>query len=78
VPDPAARHERVLLRGDPPNAINLPTGCRFHTRCPHAEARCREEQPRLRSTGDRHEAACHFLSPPKTPAKRAAIELADA
>lgn len=68
-PDPARRRRaRTVLQGDVPSAINPPSGCVFHTRCPHAEARCREEKPVLRdliaSDGPAapaaHQVACHF------------------
>jgi oligopeptide/dipeptide ABC transporter ATP-binding protein len=58
VPNPRLRRKRVILQGDPPNPINLPTGCRFHPRCPVAFDRCREVDPGLVSAGDGHEAAC--------------------
>jgi len=54
------RRQRVLLQGDPPNPLNPPAGCRFHTRCPLAQARCREEAPVLRPASDRHWVACHL------------------
>ena len=38
---------RPLLKGDPPNPLNPPTGCTFHPRCPHANERCRAERPAL-------------------------------
>ena len=60
VPDPDARRERIILRGEVPSPINPPSGCRFHTRCPYAFDRCRVEEPRLRSMGDGHMAACHL------------------
>jgi oligopeptide/dipeptide ABC transporter ATP-binding protein len=60
VPDPSARRERILLKGDPPSPIDVPTGCRFHTRCPFAEAVCTERKPALRAFGPRRLAACHF------------------
>lgn len=44
---------------EPPDAAHLPTGCRFHPRCPMAAARCRDVEPELRGPGDRL-AACHF------------------
>jgi len=53
---------RVLLEGDVPNPSAPPSGCRFHTRCPYVQDRCRTEEPALASTaatGD-HRAACHF------------------
>jgi len=78
VPDPAARRQRMLLRGDPPNAINLPTGCRFHTRCPHAEDRCRTDHPALRPMGPGHDAACHFARPAPARERRAAGTLVPA
>ena len=60
VPDPDARRERIILRGEVPSPINPPSGCRFHTRCPYAFDRCRVEEPLLRSMGDGHMAACHL------------------
>jgi oligopeptide/dipeptide ABC transporter ATP-binding protein len=61
VPDPLHKSQRQLLEGDVPSPIHPPQGCHFHTRCPHAEDRCRAETPHLRqasSTG--HSKACHL------------------
>jgi peptide/nickel transport system ATP-binding protein len=64
-PDPARRgRPRTMLSGDVPSPIDPPSGCVFHTRCPHAEDRCRRERPELRdviaSDRARHQVACHF------------------
>jgi oligopeptide transport system ATP-binding protein len=48
------------LEGEPPDPGNLPTGCRFRTRCPRAEARCAAQEPGLRVLADGRQAACHF------------------
>lgn len=58
--DPARRNRTVAARGEWPSPINLPQGCLFHTRCPHAFERCRTQRPDLvlRDTG--HLAACHL------------------
>jgi peptide/nickel transport system ATP-binding protein/oligopeptide transport system ATP-binding protein len=63
VPDPKARRKRIILSGDVPSPDRIPTGCRFHTRCPIAQDICRREEPELQSTGDRHRTACHFAEP---------------
>ncbi|MBV9783656.1 MAG: ATP-binding cassette domain-containing protein [Acidisphaera sp.] len=60
VPDPLARRERIILRGDVPSPINPPSGCRFHTRCPFVFHRCRIEEPLLRPVGGGHVSACHL------------------
>jgi oligopeptide/dipeptide ABC transporter ATP-binding protein len=62
VPNPRLRRERIILRGETPNPIDLPSGCRFHPRCPLAEARCREVDPAFVTIGPGHEAACLLLS----------------
>jgi oligopeptide/dipeptide ABC transporter ATP-binding protein len=59
VPDPDAQPERVALRGEPPSAMQVPSGCRFHTRCPAALPQCRTVQPELTSAGDGRMVACH-------------------
>jgi hypothetical protein len=48
-----------VLEGEMPSALNPPSGCRFHTRCPYAIARCRTEVPALLADGTGHATACH-------------------
>jgi oligopeptide transport system ATP-binding protein len=60
VAHPRLRKSRLRLPGDIPSALEPPPGCRFHTRCPHAEPRCSSEMPVLREITLGHSAACHF------------------
>lgn len=60
VPNPTLQRERVMLSGDVPSPINPPTGCRFHTRCPFAVEKCKQEEPSLREIGNNHFVSCHF------------------
>jgi oligopeptide/dipeptide ABC transporter ATP-binding protein len=60
VPDPKISRKRVILLGDVPSPINPPAGCRFHTRCPYAEARCRVEEPAMKEVRPGHFVACHL------------------
>ena len=52
--------DEFWLEGEPPSPGNLPSGCRFRTRCPRAEARCEAEEPELRALDDGRQVACHF------------------
>jgi len=70
VPDPTARRQRLILAGDVPSPMNLPAGCRFHTRCPYAFDRCRREEPALTEVAPGHAVACHLRD--ATPASGAA------
>lgn len=58
VPNPREKRERIILHGETPNPIDLPTGCRFHPRCPIAKPHCELEDPQLESVAARHEVAC--------------------
>ncbi len=63
IPDPKIekRRHRSILSGDLPSPIRIPTGCRFHTRCPMAQDICREVEPPFEAKeGREHYAACHF------------------
>ena len=63
VPNPAMSKQRRLLAGDVPSAINPPSGCRFHTRCPHVEERCKREEPPLQEISPGQWVACHLRQP---------------
>jgi oligopeptide/dipeptide ABC transporter ATP-binding protein len=60
VADPTLRRERIVPKGEVASPLAMPSGCRFHPRCPFAFERCRVERPTLRELGDGHRAACHL------------------
>lgn len=61
--DPDARTQVPPLAGDPPNPIDPPPGCRFHTRCPFAESVCAASKPRKMTLAEGHQVACHIHDP---------------
>jgi len=62
VPRPQAKRSRIVLEGEMPSALNPPSGCRFHTRCPYVIARCRTEVPPLLADAAGHATACHRMA----------------
>ena len=61
--DPSRRNreQRITISGDPPNPIDLPPGCRFASRCPMVEERCKSVEPILTSREQSHQVACHLV-----------------
>ena len=60
-PNRRNRERRITIAGDPPNPINLPPGCRFASRCPLVEERCRVDTPQLGYVAQTHRVACHLV-----------------
>ncbi|MFQ5657492.1 MAG: ABC transporter ATP-binding protein [Candidatus Methylomirabilales bacterium] len=60
VPEPENKRQRITLEGDPPSPIQIPSGCRFHPRCPKRFDRCDKEEPVLRELAPGHWVSCHL------------------
>lgn len=60
-PDPTVKKQRIVLSGDVPSPIDLPSGCLFHPRCRFAKEICKSEEPILRDYRHGCQAACHFI-----------------
>ncbi|WP_201716103.1 ABC transporter ATP-binding protein [Rossellomorea arthrocnemi] len=60
VPDPDFKRETILLQGDIPSPSNPPSGCTFHTRCPHATEVCKQKVPEFKEHQPGHYVACHL------------------
>ncbi|MEE9521843.1 MAG: dipeptide ABC transporter ATP-binding protein [candidate division NC10 bacterium] len=58
--DPQSKRQRIFLEGDPPSAVQIPSGCRFHPRCPKRFDRCDQEEPVLREVSAGHWVSCHL------------------
>jgi oligopeptide transport system ATP-binding protein len=63
-PDADAKGQLCPIKGQPPSLVNVPTGCAFHPRCPHAKEICRIKEPEIRTIEGKHVAACHFAGDP--------------
>jgi oligopeptide/dipeptide ABC transporter ATP-binding protein len=63
IPDPTLGRQRVLLQGEVPSPINPPSGCNFHTRCPHRFEPCDQEVPVTREVEPNHWVACYLYGP---------------
>lgn len=61
VPDPTDRRSKVVISGEIPSPIDLPSGCRFHPRCPYAMEICKREDPELVEVANKHLLACHLM-----------------
>nr|BFE80079.1 hypothetical protein GCM10020093_026800 [Planobispora longispora] len=80
IPDPEVeeRRRRILLTGDLPSPVDVPPGCRFHTRCPFRQpTRCADESPDLREMRPGRKVACHWAEEIAAGAIRAAASAHD-
>ena len=63
IPDPdlTRSRKRMAMKGEIPSPINPPSGCRFHTRCPHCSEICKNQIPQLKEVEKGHFVACHLF-----------------
>lgn len=61
IPDPTIEKSKAIITGEIPNPINIPKGCRFHTRCHYATDICMKEEPELIELKENHRVACHHV-----------------
>jgi peptide/nickel transport system ATP-binding protein len=61
-PDPSVEKSKAIIIGEVPNPTNIPSGCRFHTRCPKMMEVCMKEEPELIEIGEGHRTACHLYT----------------
>ena len=64
VPNPHYKKPRIILHGEVPSPSSPPSGCPFHTRCPHIMEVCKEREPELIDVGNEHLVACHLVGSP--------------
>ncbi|QCK88220.1 ATP-binding cassette domain-containing protein [Phreatobacter aquaticus] len=74
--DPDNRTMQAPISGDPPNPIDPPSGCRFHTRCTFVEASCSGREPVLTPVGEHHQVACLMSEPGSGHSKAPAVQVA--
>ena len=60
IPNPKRKREKIQLKGELPSPLDPPTGCVFHTRCPFAMDRCKQDVPTKLQVNDKHVVACHL------------------
>ncbi|OQY10919.1 MAG: oligopeptide ABC transporter ATP-binding protein [Marinitoga sp. 4572_148] len=61
-PDPKLQKKKIIPKGEVPNAVNPPKGCRFHPRCPYAMDICKVEEPKTVKIDEQHEVSCHLFN----------------
>ncbi len=71
LPSNLRTQRRIVLEGEIPSPIDPPSGCRFRTRCRHAQDRCAQEVPQWRELRPGHHVACHFSTADGPPRMRA-------
>jgi oligopeptide/dipeptide ABC transporter ATP-binding protein len=62
IPDPLAKKEKIIIKGEIPSPIHPPKGCRFHTRCPHVMPACKEEEPKFVKVAENQYVSCHLFT----------------
>lgn len=72
-PEPGRRHRTAAVEGDIPSPLNMPSGCRFHTRCPIARDICKTATPPLRQLSPTHQVLCHLRPTPDWSGPQVAI-----
>ena len=60
IPDPSLRRKVIVLKGETPSPVEVPSGCRFHPRCPYAREACRQSEPVMRELAPGRWVSCHF------------------